>query len=227
MDLVEVGSKISLFFIPFLFAICFHEWAHALVARIKGDPTAEMMGRLTLNPLPHIDPLGTVVFPMLAILSGGFFFFGWAKPVPVSVRNLKEPSKDMFWIAIAGPLSNLFLAVVAAFLLGANARFNPFPDYADAIMKILQFFIIINLSLMVFNFIPIHPLDGGKILARFLPSSANEWLENNSSTLGVALLAFIILDGLTGRGSTVIGTPVRFLYENLVGAAGYFFAFVI
>lgn len=227
MDFIEIGSKISLFFVPFLFAICFHEWAHAFVARLKGDPTAEIMGRLTLNPVPHIDPLGTVVFPMIAILSGGFFFFGWAKPVPVSVRNLKNPSKDMFWIAIAGPLSNLFLAIVAAFLLGANARFNPMPEYADAIFKILQFFIIINLSLMVFNFIPIHPLDGGKILARFLPASANEWLEQNSSMLGMALLGLILLDGLTGTGSTIIGAPVRFLYQLLVGASGYLFSFVI
>lgn len=227
MDFIELGSKISLFFVPFLFAICFHEWAHAMVARLKGDPTAEMMGRLTLNPIPHIDPLGTVVFPLLAILSGGFFFFGWAKPVPVSTRNLKNPKKDMFWIAIAGPLSNLFLAIVAALILGLNARFNPLPDYTDAILKILQFFIIINLSLMVFNFIPIHPLDGGKILARFLPHKANEWLEQNSSNLGMALLALIVIDGLSGRGSTLIGTPVRFLYETLVGAVGYFFTFVI
>lgn len=227
MDLVELGSKISLFFIPFLFAICFHEWAHAWVAQKKGDPTAEMMGRLTLNPFPHIDPLGTVVFPMIAILSGGFFFFGWAKPVPVSVRNLKNPKNDMFWIAIAGPLSNLFLAIIAAFLLGANARFNPFPEYADASFKILQFFIIINLSLMVFNFIPIHPLDGGKILARFLPSDANAWLERNSGMLGMALLALIVLDGFSGGGASIIAYPVRMMFNILVGASGYFFTFVI
>lgn len=227
MDIIDIGSRISLFYVPFLFAICFHEWAHAWVAKKKGDPTAEMMGRLTLNPGPHIDSLGTVVFPLLAILTGSGFLFGWAKPVPVSTRNLRQPLKDMFWIALAGPMSNFFLAVIAALLVGANARFNPFPAYAETLMQVLQYFLVINLFLMFFNFIPIHPLDGGKILARFLPYRANIWLEQNSRTLGFILLAVIILDGLSGRGVSIISYPVMLANSFLLGVSGYFFGFII
>ena len=101
------------FFVPFLFALCFHEFAHGLVARMRGDRTAEIMGRLTLNPLAHADPIGTVLLPII-----GFFthapLFGWAKPVPVDERNFKNPKADMFCVAAAGPLSNLFLAACAA-----------------------------------------------------------------------------------------------------------------
>src|SRR5690606_11519960 len=100
--------------------------------------------------------------------------------VPFSVRNLKNPRVDTFWIAIAGPLSNLLLAIVGAFLLALNARFNPIPTNADILTKMLQYFVLINVSLMVFNFIPIHPLDGGKIISRFLPLKASIWLEENS-----------------------------------------------
>lgn len=227
MDIVEIGAQIGLFFIPFLFAICFHEWAHAWMARRKGDPTAEMMGRLTLNPGAHIDPLGTVVFPLLAILSGGYFFFGWAKPVPFSVRNLKNPRVDTFWIAIAGPLSNLLLAIIGAFVLAVNSRFNPVPANADVLTRMLHYFVLINISLMVFNFIPIHPLDGGKIIARFLPMRANIWLEENSRMLGMALLALIVLDGFTGHGAEFLSYPIMFLSNLFIGFFGYIFSFLI
>lgn len=226
MSFVEIGEKISLIFIPFLFAICFHEWAHAWVAKKFGDPTAELMGRLTLNPVSHMDPIGTVLFPMIAILSGGNFFFGWAKPVPVSERNLVHPRKDMFWIALAGPASNFFLAFVSAFIFAINGVYNPMVENANAINSVLQFFIIINLSLAFFNLIPIHPLDGGKILARFLPEQWNIWLDNNSQMLGFVLLFLIIADGFSGRGS-FLAYPIIFTANLFLGIWGYIFSFLM
>lgn len=226
MDFFEIGERVALIFVPFLFAICFHEWAHAWVARRLGDPTAELMGRLTLNPVAHMDPIGTVVFPMIAILSGGGFFFGWAKPVPVSERNLKHPRKDMFWIALAGPASNFFLAFIAAMIYGLNARFNPVSESAMAISKILNFFVIINLALAYFNLLPIHPLDGGKILARFLPEKVNIWLEENSQTLSFILLFIIISSAFSGRAS-FLSYPIIITANIFVGLWGYFFTFII
>lgn len=227
MDFFELGEKISLVFIPFLFAICFHEWAHAWAAKKLGDPTADVMGRLTLNPVAHIDMVGTILFPMMAILSGGGFFFGWAKPVPVSERNLKNPRKDMFWIALAGPASNFLLAFLGALLFAINGRYNTSLDSAKAFSEVLQFFVLINLALAFFNLIPIHPLDGGKIMARFLPERINIWLEENSQMIGFALLFFIIASALTGRGASVLSTPILFTANLFLGIWGYIFTFLI
>lgn len=188
-NMVEIGHKLGLYFVPFLFALCFHEYAHGWVARRRGDDTAERMGRLTLNPLVHIDVLGTVVLPVAAILFGTPFF-GWAKPVPVDERNLKSPKNDMFWVAIAGPLSNMLLAFVAVGIFVMGAKFG-----STAVMEISKIFLIINLFLAIFNLIPLHPLDGGKVIARFLPYNANRWLEDNSSTMSWVLLAVFLLGG--------------------------------
>ena len=177
MDLIEIGAKIGIYFIPFLFALCFHEFAHGMVAKWRGDNTALMMGRLTLNPLPHIDVIGTLVLPIAAIVFSSPIFFGWAKPVPVNSRNLKNPRADMFWIALAGPASNLFLAVVGAFMMGVVARYFMGMASAKALLNILDVFVMTNLFLAIFNIIPLHPLDGGKVLARFLPASWNYKLE--------------------------------------------------
>src|SRR3989344_1655396 len=116
-DLIELGAKLGMFFVPFLFALCFHEFAHGMVAKWKGDNTAQLAGRLTMNPLAHADPLGTWILPIAAIVLSSPFFFGWARPVPVNERNLRRPKQEMFWVAIAGPLSNLFLAAVGTVLL--------------------------------------------------------------------------------------------------------------
>jgi Zn-dependent protease len=227
MDFFEIGERISLIFVPFLFAICFHEWAHAWAAKKLGDPTADLMGRLTLNPIAHMDIIGTVVFPMMAILSGGGFFFGWAKPVPVSERNLRHPRKDMFWIALAGPASNFFLAFVGALIFALNSRFNPSLDSAKALSGVFQFFVIINLALAFFNLIPVHPLDGGKIMARFLPERINIWLEENSQMIGFALLFLIIADGFSGRGASFLSMPILFTANLFLGFWGYIFTFLI
>src|ERR1019366_619208 len=112
-DIVGIGYRLGMNFVPFLFALCFHEFAHGLVAKLRGDNTAERMGRLTLNPMAHADPIGTWILPISAIIFQSGLMFGWPKPVPVDSRNLKSPRKDMFWIALAGPGSNVFLALVS------------------------------------------------------------------------------------------------------------------
>lgn len=193
MNLIELGYKISLIFVPFLFSLCFHEFAHGLVAKWKGDRTAELQGRLTLNPMAHADPIGTWALPLIAIVFNAGFFFGWAKPVPVDTRNLRGRF-DMFWIAAAGPLSNVLLAVVAAIGLGFVAAYVH-SSSGGMVIELVNSFIGINLFLAVFNLIPIHPLDGGKIVEPFLPNNWNTWLMENQMQLNMFLLLILILGG--------------------------------
>ena len=225
MDFNEILGRVALFYVPFLFALCFHEFAHGWVAKKLGDPTADNMGRVTMNPLVHMDLMGTVIFPLFAIIGSSPLFFGWAKPVPVSMANLENPKKDMFWIALAGPASNFFLAIIGLILLNLR-HFAGLPyEMNEVLYELLQMFVYLNLFLAVFNMIPVHPLDGGKILARYLPIRANIWLEQNSGTISMVLFGLIILDSLSS-GTSFVAMPVRFLYNVLATSIGYFFAFL-
>jgi Zn-dependent protease len=163
-----------------------------------------------------MDVLGTFILPLMAILyPGAGIFFGWAKPVPVNERNLKNPRVDMFWIALAGPASNLLLAFLTAviiFIMGQTIMSTP---YYRPTLDFLEGFISINLFLAVFNALPLHPLDGGKILARFLPRSANYWLEQREHISSMVLLALFLF----GATSFLI-IPVRFLHGLLLTMAG-------
>jgi Zn-dependent protease len=195
ISFLEFGRKFAMFYLPFLFSLCVHEVAHGLMAKWKGDDTASLMGRLTLNPMAHIDWLGTVALPFLALLSPVGFFFGWAKPVPVNPRNLQNPRKDMFWIALAGPLSNVILALLGAIVfIGVVWGFSSSPKYG-ALRELFAVFIGLNLILALFNMIPFHPLDGGKVLARFLPAQANQFLDQMEAYSMWIILGFFLLGG--------------------------------
>lgn len=215
MDPIEIGAKLGLRFVPFLFALCFHEYAHGLVAKWRGDNTAEQLGRLTLNPMAHADILGTFILPISSIVFGLPIFFGWAKPVPVNARNLKNVRTDMFWIALAGPLSNVFLAIVTALFLFLAMSFNFLGEYTTPVFLLSEMFILINLFLAIFNILPIHPLDGGKVLARFLPASINYKLEQNEQITSLILMMLIF----TGMLSILV-YPVKLLFGLLLSFAG-------
>lgn len=210
-NLSEIVMRALVFFVPFLFALCFHEYAHGWVARLRGDNTAQMMGRLTMNPLVHMDLVGTLILPLIAILNPGLgFFFGWAKPVPVNERNLKNPRVDMFWIALAGPASNLLLAILSSFLIWVASKLLIATPYYSATREFFTTFIYLNLFLAVFNALPLHPLDGGKILARFLPARINYKLEQNEHISSLILL-FLMLMGVVH----FLVIPVKMLYGVL------------
>lgn len=162
-------QKIIIWAIPVLFAITVHEVAHGWVALKLGDRTAQMLGRLTLNPFKHIDPIGTLLVPGLLLLLGGFVF-GWAKPVPVSYQNLHQPKRDMAWVAAAGPAANFIMAVIWAIV----AKLGLMLIHADIMLGQPMMFmgvagVLINTMLMMLNLLPIPPLDGSRVLSSWLP----------------------------------------------------------
>ncbi len=167
MQLDQLIQTIALAAIPVLFAITLHEAAHGYVARHFGDMTADQAGRICLNPLHHIDPFGTVVLPLLTLWMGGILF-GWAKPVPVNFAALRRPKKDMLWVAIAGPASNLVMALGWAFLYKMGLMF-PENYFADPLLGMAMWGIRINVVLMVLNLLPLPPLDGGRVAVSLLP----------------------------------------------------------
>lgn len=153
--------------IPVLFAITLHEAAHGYVARHFGDMTAYQQGRISLNPMRHIDPVGTILLPLLTLAVGGILF-GWAKPVPVNFGALRRPKQDMLWVALAGPASNLFMALCWG-LIAKLAWMSPGSYFAEPLLEMAQIGIKINVVLMVLNLLPLPPLDGGRIAVSLLP----------------------------------------------------------
>jgi Zn-dependent protease len=181
--------------IPIIFAITLHEAAHGYVARYFGDQTAWRLGRISLNPLRHIDPFGTLLLPALTYLLGGFTF-GWAKPVPVNFGQLRHPKRDMLWVALAGPGANLLMAIGWAVLLKVVIGIPEF-SYSLALTEMAKAGIGWNISLLVLNLLPILPLDGGRIVVSLLPNRA-AWkfsqLERYGFFILIALLFTHVLD---------------------------------
>lgn len=166
MDIIQT---ILIGAVPVLFAITLHEVAHGWVARQLGDSTAHALGRLSVNPIKHIDPIGTVILPILLIITTGFGF-GWAKPVPVNFGNLNHPKQDMVWVALAGPAANLIMLVFWALVMKAVYIFGDTSSGLTAVMVLMCYIgIVVNLILMLINLIPIPPLDGGRVLTGLVP----------------------------------------------------------
>ena len=157
----------STWIIPVLISLSFHEAAHGYVANLLGDDTAKKLGRVTLNPFKHIDKFGTIILPMLLIIIKSPFIFGWAKPIPVKFHRLKNPLRDMVFVAIAGPVTNIILAVVAALILSMMYNFGLLNN--SWLVHTCTNFFLINIILAVFNMIPIPPLDGGRVAVGLLP----------------------------------------------------------
>lgn len=167
MDFSQLPEILTVWIVPVIFAICFHEAAHAYVAWKLGDDTAKRLGRVTINPIKHADPFGTVILPAMLFFAGSPFLFGFAKPVPVNFHRLRHPRRDMIWVALAGPGINIVLALFCAFLLQVLdiSQFSN-PDLWE---KALYNGIVINVVLAVFNMFPLPPLDGGRVLTGILP----------------------------------------------------------
>jgi Zn-dependent proteases len=209
MNELTLIQRIVVWILPVIFAITVHETAHGWAAKKYGDNTAKMLGRLTLNPLKHIDPIGTVILPGILLLTGTGFIFGWAKPVPVDARNFKNPRHDMAIVALAGPVSNLLMAVGWALIarLGVliNVEFVTMPMIYWGIAGIS-----INLVLALINLIPIPPLDGSRVVSGILPHRW-AWQYNKLERYGFLILLLMLY---TGALNTILGYPM-YIAQNM------------
>lgn len=196
--------EIILALVILIYSAILHEIAHGYVAERLGDPTARLMGRLTLNPIPHIDPLMTLALPLLLLLSGSPIIFGGAKPVPVDPYNLHEGKRDLALVSLAGPLTNVTIAVIGALLIHSGFFDSPFP------LMILETIVHLNLLLAIFNLLPIPPLDGSKVLAMILPDHlANSYL--SIGRFGTIILLVLLMNPFGGFSLIgLVGTLLQF-----------------
>lgn len=213
---ISLAQKIAAWVLPVLLAITVHETAHGLIASYFGDKTAKMLGRLTLNPIKHIDPVGTILIPGLMLLMPGSFVFGWAKPVPVNARNLRRPKQDMGLVAAAGPVSNLLMAIGWAIVI----RFALLAGTDNWFSLPLLFMgvagIYINTILMVLNLLPLPPLDGGRVLTGLLPGKS-AMVFSRIEPYGMWILIALLMSGFLGK---IMWPFVAFVLKTIVSIAG-------
>ncbi|HNV88631.1 MAG TPA: site-2 protease family protein [Methylotenera sp.] len=205
---LNVIQKICVYALPILFAITVHEAAHGYVAKYFGDLTADRMGRISLNPLKHIDPFGTILLPALTVMLGGILF-GWAKPVPVNFANLRNPKKDMLWVAAAGPAANFVMAIFWALMIKLSIDMPETIAYPLALMGNAG--VTINIVLMVLNLLPLPPLDGGRIAVSLLPHDLAQPFAQ-IERYGFIILIALLFTGVLGK----ILMPVIGLVNSLI-----------
>lgn len=215
MDELTLLQRIVVWVLPVIFAITVHEVAHGWVARKYGDNTAYMLGRLTLNPIKHIDLVGTIILPGILLITGTGFIFGWAKPVPVDPRYFKNPRRDMAIVALAGPVSNLLMAISWALCARVGVVLN-----MEAISLPLIYTgvagISINLVLALINLLPIPPLDGSRILTGILPSRL-AWKYNQLEPYGFYILLLLLVTGALGA---ILAYPMYIVQQLFFSIAG-------
>lgn len=207
------GSHISLqeivmYLLAFLTAVTIHEYAHARVALAAGDETAKRQGRISLNPIDHLDPVGTVMF-VVTMLNG--FGIAWGKPVPINPSNFKSPRWDLLRVSIAGPVSNILMAIALSVLLRWMGH-----GLAPTLVLLIVTCIMFNLVLAFFNMLPIPPLDGSKVLISLLPARSARNYEYTMGRYGMAILLIVLITGIGGR---IIGPPIEMLSRVLIGFA--------
>ena len=216
MNELDIMQKIAVWTLPVLFAITVHEVAHGWAASKLGDQSAKMLGRLTLNPLKHIDPIGTILVPAVLLVIGGFVF-GWAKAVPVNDRNFKHPARDMAWVAMAGPASNFIMAILWAIIgkIGLELQAGS-PDIGQFLLYSGVAGVSIYLILMVLNLLPIPPLDGSHVLSAFLPKPW-AWQFNRIAPYGFIILVGLMIMGILGP---LLMGPFTYFQEMIYGLVG-------
>jgi Zn-dependent protease len=213
LNVIQYAAVMAL---PLLFAITVHEAAHGWMARRLGDRTAEMLGRLTLNPIKHIDPIGTVLVPVILLIAGGFIF-GWAKPVPVDPRNLSHPRRDMAAVAAAGPMANLAMALLWALIAKLGLLLSAtLPWVGVPLLLMGKIGIFLNAILMVLNLVPLPPLDGGRVLVGLLPEHLADKVAR-IEPYGMFILVGLMISGFLGQ---LIGPPISLLERLLVTLVG-------
>lgn len=203
-----------IFYLLFLITLCIHEWAHGAVAYICGDKTPKIYGRLTLNPIAHIDKFGTVIIPLaMILLSPGFVIFGWAKPVPIDSRNFKRKNIDDIIVSLAGPFANFALAFGSAILGGACAKY-----FTSSIASLFGSFMLVNICLGIFNLIPLPPLNGSHILKRIINMSDETFIRLSQYSFWILLLLINI-----PAFSRMFGTIILFVFSCAVSIASSLF----
>ena len=214
MQLEHLIQTVAIAAIPILFAITLHEAAHGYVARYFGDMTAYQQGRISLNPMRHIDPVGTVLLPLLTLWLGGILF-GWAKPVPVNFAALRHPKKDMLWVALAGPAANLFMALCWAVLAKLSWMF-PGNYFAEPMLEMAQIGIKINVVLMALNLLPLPPLDGGRVAVSLLPHR-QAFMLAKVEPYGMFILIIMVMTPVLGWVLTPFINATYYIIQSILG----------
>lgn len=220
-NLAERIQMLSVQLVPFIMAVVFHEFAHGFIANQWGDNTAKKLGRLTLNPIPHMDPIGTLLFPIINMLTGMNLLFGWAKPVPINPARFRKYRAGLFWVSLAGPGMNFMLAIVSAFAFCSIHAWVPKTFYLyEPLVAMAYVSVSLNYALGIFNLIPLPPLDGSKMIEAFLPYEAARKYE------ALARYSFFILIALLMSGAfSLLSYPIRFCSNATLLGMGYIFGF--